>query len=321
MTMHIVLGEPARPDELAWWGRYLGDVSLDAPQTADLDELVALLADADALLVRRLSVTSDLVAAAARLRLLLKIGHRTSSLDVIALSRRGVEIVAEPNPAWTAVAEHTMLLALSLYRSLPLAHAAAVSGQARLGLEPRPTTEREYAYNWADVPNLRVLLGQTIGLVGFGEIGRDVAVRARAFGMRVLYTARRPAEDVDAELAEYRPLHDLLAESDIVSLHVPHTLDTEGLIGGPELALLRPHAVLVNTARGGVVEEDALVEALRQGRLAGAALDVFREEPLPVDHPLTRLPNVVLTPHIGGVRIETMLDPFPGFVRALHRHG
>lgn len=156
--------------------------------------------------------------------------------------------------------------------------------------------------------------------MGFGEIGRAVAARAAAFGMRVLYTARRTAEDADPRLAEYRPLHDLLAVSDVLSLHVPHTAETEGLIGRPELALLRPHAILVNTARGGVLDEEALVEALQHGRLAGVALDVFREEPLPPNHPLTRLPNVVLTPHIGGVRIETMTDPFPGFVDALERH-
>ena len=316
----MVFGEPARPDELDWWRRYLPDVSLAAPQTADADELLGLLSDAEALLVRRRPVTERLVTAAPRLRLVLKIGRLTRSLDLAALDRAGVVVVAEPNPAWVAVAEHTMLLMLALCRSLPSAHAAVVAGRARPGLTPRPTTEREYAYNWADVAGLKVVFGRTLGLVGFGEIGRDVAVRAAAFGMRVLYTAHRPAEDADPVLAEYRPLADLLAASDVVSLHVPHTAETEGLIGRSELALLRPHAMLVNTGRGGVVDEDALVEALEQGRLAGAALDVFREEPLPPGHPLTRLPNVVLTPHIGGVRIETMIDPLPGFVRALERH-
>ena len=318
--MRVVFGEPARPDELDWWRRYLPDVSLAAPQTADADELLGLLSDAEVLLVRRLPVTERLVAAAPRMRLVLKIGRRTRSLDLAALDRAGVVVVAEPNPAWVAVAEHALLLMLALCRSLPSAHAAVIAGQVRAGLVPRPTTEREYAYNWADIAGLQVLFGRTLGLVGFGEIGRDVAARAAAFGMRVLYTARRPAKDVAPELAEYRPLRDLLAASDVVSLHVPHTAETEGLIGRPELALLRPHAMLVNTARGGIVDEAALVEALEQGRLAGAALDVFRAEPLPPGHPLIRLPNVVLTPHIGGVRIETMADPFPGFVRAVERH-
>lgn len=134
--MRVVFGEPARPNELDWWQRYLPDVSLAAPQTADADELLGLLSDAEALLVRRLPVTERLVTAAPHLRLVLKIGRRTRSLDHAALDQAGVVVVAEPNPAWIAVAEHTLLLMLALCRSLPSAHAAVVSGRVRPGLVP-----------------------------------------------------------------------------------------------------------------------------------------------------------------------------------------
>lgn len=319
MTVRVVLVEPVRSDEVAWWQDYLPQARVSAPESEAVDTLVPLLEDATVAIARRRPITADLLGLAPQLRLLLKIGRLTRPLDMEALAAAGVEVVCAPNPAWVAVAEHAMLLMLAVSRALPAAHAAVLAGARPPGVEPSRTTERAYAYNWVKIPNLRVLLGQTLGLVGFGEIGREVAVRARAFGMHVVYHARTPATDVDAGLAEYRSLEALLTEADVVSLHVPHTPETDGLLGREQLALLRPHAVLVNTARGGVVDQDALVEALEQGRLAGAGLDVFREEPLPPSHPLSRLPNVVLTPHIGAVRIETMRDPFPGFVRAVQQ--
>jgi len=154
----------------------------------------------------------------------------------------------------------------------------------------------------------RDVYGATLGIVGLGEIGRAVARRAQGFGMRVLGWSRTPRA-----LAGVEPmaLPDLLRAADFVSVHVARTPETEGLLGREALALLHPHAVVVNTARGGIVDEDALAEMLRKGRLAAAGLDVFAKEPLPKTSPLLRLENVVLTPHIGSASLATrtrMLD-------------
>jgi phosphoglycerate dehydrogenase-like enzyme len=141
---------------------------------------------------------------------------------------------------------------------------------------------------------------QVLGLLGFGHIGQAVARRARAFGMRVLAYSRHPDAARAAELGvELVGREHLLAQSDYVSLHVPLSGETRGTIGGHAISLMKPKAVLINTARGGLVDEAALVTALRSGRLGGALLDVFQEAPLPLDHPLRDLHNVILTPHVG----------------------
>jgi glyoxylate reductase len=150
------------------------------------------------------------------------------------------------------------------------------------------------------------LFGATLGIVGMGEIGEAVARRARGFEMRVLYTSRSPKPKVDAAgLGERVTLDALLAQSDFVSLHTPLTPETRHLIGVEQLARMKPSAILVNTARGGVVDHDALVTALRERQIAGAALDVTEPEPLPVDHPLYTFENVVITPHIGSASLAT----------------
>ncbi|MDR5689963.1 MAG: D-glycerate dehydrogenase, partial [Armatimonadota bacterium] len=148
--------------------------------------------------------------------------------------------------------------------------------------------------------------GRTLGVVGLGRIGRAVARRALGFGMRVLYTSRRRHEDAERELGvRWRELDDLLAESDFVSLHTPLTPETHGLINRERLRRMKPTAVLVNTCRGAVVDEAALVDALREGWIWAAGLDVFDREPLPPDSPLLSLDNVVLLPHIGSASFAT----------------
>jgi len=200
------------------------------------------------------------------------------------------------------VAEHAMALILACARDLVRSHRGVVAGDyQRLGLVPQRTTERKFAFKWLPVTPTEVY-GKILGIIGFGEIGKELAARARAFGMEILYWSRSRAPlELEQELgACYCPLKELLERSDFVSLHVPHTEETEKLIDGARLARMKSTAFLINTARGGVVDETALVEALRSGRIAGAGLDVFVQEPLPVSHPLTELENVILTPHIGG---------------------
>jgi len=215
-----------------------------------------------------------------------------------------------------------MTLVLALSKQLVAGHALTAAGAYRdLGLEPTRTSERVIAFQWMKLPKLFEVYGKTLGIVGYGEIGTEVSRRARAFGMNVLYTKReRLSPELEESLgAAWRGLDDLLAESDVVLLTLPHTPETERLIGERELQLMRPEAYLVNTARGGLVDEDALVRALRDRRIAGAALDVFVEEPVPYDHPLLSLDNVILAPHIGGgtggARVNQMSDVLENIVR------
>jgi phosphoglycerate dehydrogenase-like enzyme len=281
-----------------------------------------LLADADAIVTRHVAVGAEVLSAAPRARFVQKYGGREDGLDLDAAERAGVAVAVMPLRGCVAVAELAMTLVLALSKELVAGHAATVSGAYRdLGVEPVRTSERVIAFQWMKLTELFEVYGKTLGIVGYGEIGTEVSKRARAFGMNVLYTKRTrlPGALEDRLGVTWRDLDDLLAESDVVLLTLPHTPESERLIGARELELMRSDAYLVNTARGGLVNEDALVDALRERRIAGAALDVFVDEPVPYDHPLLALDNVILTPHIGGgtggARVKQMSDVLDNIVR------
>jgi len=285
-------------------------------------ERARLLAAADAILTRRVPVDQQVLAAAPRARLVQKYGGREDGLDLDAADRAGVAVALMPLRGCIAVAELAMTLVLALSKQLVVAHGATVAGGYRdLGLDPARTSERVIAFQWMKLPDLFEVFGKNLGIVGYGEIGTEVSRRARAFGMKVLYTKRdRLPAALEKQLGvSWRELDDLLAEADVVLLTLPHTPESERIIGARELRLMRPEAYLVNTARGGLVDEDALVAALRERRIAGAALDVFVDEPVPYDHPLLSLDNVILTPHIGGgtggARVNQMSDVLDNIVR------
>lgn len=226
---------------------------------------------------------------ATRLRALGRAGVGLDNIDVDAATRRGIAVLNAPGSNAVSVAELAFGLLLALVRRLPEAIASMRAGhwdRSRLG-----GTE---------------LRGRTMGIVGLGRIGSEMARRAHAFGMPVVAYDPYVADARFAELGVERvpSLAALLERADVVTLHVPLTAETRGMIGAAELARMRPSAVLLNLARGEVVDEAALLDALKRGRLAGAALDVFAQEPLPPDHPLRRAPNVVLTPHLGASTAE-----------------
>lgn len=191
----------------------------------------------------------------------------------------------------TSMAEHTLAVILAFARKLHLARDAQ--------LERRWTQESL----WRDAPEIRDLAGSTLGLVGLGAVGSAIAVRARALGLRVLAVRRHPAADPAPADEQWGPdgLSRLLAAADWVVLATALTAETRRLIGANELERMRPGAVLVNLGRGSLVDETALVAALARGRIAGAALDVFEEEPLPAESPLWSMPHVIVTPHVSGV--------------------
>jgi phosphoglycerate dehydrogenase-like enzyme len=253
------------------------------------DERARLLASADFLMgswvTTAVKLTEDDFRAAPGLKLLqlMSAGYEHVPLDVAA--RFGVPVAHFGDAMASVVAEHTVLLMLAVYRRLLQLDQAVRSGAWR-----------------RDEPVLHELRGKRVGLIGLGFIGREVALRLRAFSCSVSYFTRQrlPAADEAALQVRYLGLADLLRSSDLVSLHVPLAPSTRGLLGARELATMRPGTVLINTSRGAVVDQAALVAALQSGALAGAGLDVLDPEPPASSDPLLALPNVVLTPHNGG---------------------
>jgi (S)-sulfolactate dehydrogenase len=269
------------------------DVRYDPLLVERREELLAGLADGDALIVRnRTQVNAELLARAPRLRVVGRLGVGLDNIDVAECAARGIEVIPATGANALAVAEYVVCAVMLLLRGAYLSSADVAAGKWPRG---RLSEGRETA-------------GRTLGVVGFGGIGRLVAKLAQGLAMKVL--ANDPAiTAADAVWREsgvaYRGLDDLLAESDAVTLHVPLTQATRHLISAGRLARMKRGAVLVNTARGGVIDEAALAESLAGGHLAGAALDVFESEPLPAGSPLAGAPNLVLTPHIAGVTRES----------------
>ncbi|MGE5176066.1 MAG: hydroxyacid dehydrogenase [Hyphomicrobiales bacterium] len=263
---------------------------LDVAEVKGLSEeaLLPLVADVDAWIVRSATqVTRRLIDAAPKLRWIGRAGAGLDNIDVAAAKEKGIAVLNVPGANSVAVAELVFGLLLGLFRRIPDADASMRSG----AWEKSRFKGRE-------------LRGKTIGIVGLGKIGRAVASRARAFEMTCLAHDPLVADaDVRALGVEPASLPDLLGRSDVVTLHVPMSAATRGMIGAAEIARLKKGAVLVNAARGGLVDEAALLDALRSGAIAGAALDVFAEEP-PPDRALVTHPNVVTTPHIGASTVE-----------------
>lgn len=242
----------------------------------------------------RTRFTAELLCQLTDAKLLVQTGGRAPNVDLEAAKANGIVVAPAPGSgASTGAAELTVGLILAVLRQIPRADAAMHAGQ------------------WI-APFGRELRGKTLGLIGLGGVGGHVARLTAAFGPKLLaYSRSLTAERAASLSAEAVSFDDVLRQSDVVSVHVPLTPDTRGLIGEAQLALMKPSAYLINTSRGPVVEERALVQALSSGRIAGAGVDVFDQEPLPPDNPLRTLPNVVLTPHIGWPT-DLGIDRFAG---------
>jgi D-3-phosphoglycerate dehydrogenase len=249
---------------------------------------------ADGVIVRTARLTADRLRAAPRLRVIGKHGVGVDNVDVAAAYDLGITVVSTPGANAEAVAEHALTLILALSRR--------IGTTSRLLREGRFDEARSTAY----ATDLR---GKTLGLVGFGNIGSRLAAMCRlAFSMRVIafdpYVTAERAASLGVELAD--DLSTVLRAADVVSIHTPLTPQTRGIVGKAALAEMKSTAILVNCARGGLVDEAALYDALREGRLAGAGLDVWAEEPVPTDHPLLGLESVIATPHVAGASQEAL---------------
>lgn len=261
-------------------------VRLDSPTR---ESVAAAIVDADAVAVRTFVLDRDLVERAEKLRLVSRHGVGYDNLDIAALTERGVPVALVGNVNAVTVAEHALYLMLTL---------------AKRGFAHDRATREDWDYRNRFAAT--ELHGKTVLVCGFGRIGRGVARRCAAFDMNVaIYDPVVDDTVVYADRYQYvEKLDDGLAQADVVTLHAPLTEDTTRMINARTLALMKPSAFVVNTARGGLVDETALVDALRANRIAGAGLDVFEAEPPGPDNPLFALPNVVLSPHIGGLTEE-----------------
>ena len=265
-------------------------LEVDAAGTLAEAELAARLGAYEGLIVRSATkVTRAAIAAGGKLEVIGRAGAGVDTIDVDAATERGIVVMNTPGGNTTAVAEHTLALLLALTRRVPAADAALKAGRwekSRLqGVE---------------------LFGKTLGVLGLGRIGSEVARRALGFRMQVIaydpYLTREAAERLGVEPVE---LDELLARADFISIHAPLTGDTRHIVNRERIAMMKPTATVINTSRGPVVDEPALIEALRQKRIAGAGLDVFEKEPVDPGNPLLRMENVVVTPHSAGTTWDT----------------
>lgn len=266
------------------------NVLYDPALVDDRAAMLSALGDADAIIVRnRTRVDAELLASAPRLHAVGRLGVGLDNIDLAACEARGVSVHPATGANATSVAEYVIGALLVLVRGCFGAGEAMTAGEW-----PRAALGRGGEIG-----------GRTLGLVGYGTIAREVAARARALGMTVIaHDPVLPADDPAWSSTERVALDELLARADAVSLHVPLTEGTRAMIGADALARMGPSAVLVNTARGGVVDEAALADALRDGRIGGAALDVFDDEPLADGARWRGCPNLILTPHVAGVTAE-----------------
>ncbi|MGO4595989.1 D-2-hydroxyacid dehydrogenase family protein [Terrabacter sp. 2RAF25] len=264
---------------------------------AEPGALVARLEAYDAVVVmrERTPLPREVLTALPRLRLVVTTGRRNPSIDTAAAEAAGITVCGTESRA-AAPAELTWALVLGLARNLV----------------PEVTAMRDGG--WQTTVG-RDLAGHTLGLLGLGRIGSQVAAVGRAFGMEVVAWSRNlTAERASAVGARAAALDEVLATSDVVSVHLPLAAETRGLVGDRELALMRPDALLVNTSRGPIVDEAALLAALDRGHLGGVGLDVFDQEPLPAQHPLRTAPRTLLTPHLGYVTRDVYATFFGGVV-------
>jgi D-3-phosphoglycerate dehydrogenase len=228
--------------------------------------------------------TARVFAACPTLRLLSVWGTGTDHVDLASAARHGVTVTNTPGVSARSIAEHALALLFAVARRIPEMDAAT-----RLGTWPRGRSLELY--------------GKTCGVIGYGAIGRQFARLAAALGMRVIVWTMHPARYASVDFVD---LDEIYRTSDVVSLHLRLSPETESFVNAAQFARMKPTAILINTARGAIVHEEALVHALATGGIAGAGLDVFATEPLPQNHPLTRLGNVVLTPHCAGITPEAL---------------
>jgi D-3-phosphoglycerate dehydrogenase len=289
--MKVLVSDPI-PEEAVWMMKNEG-IWVDVITNLSQEELVKMIPDYDALVVRSgTKVTKEVIDAAKKLKIIGRAGVGVDNIDVNAATQRGIVVANAPGGNSISTAELTIAMIFAVARKIPQAVESVKSGKWErkrfLGTELR---------------------GKTLGVVGLGRVGFEVAKRAKGLEMSVLaydpYISEDRAKEIGVELVE---LEDLIKRADFITIHVPKTKETEGMFSKREFELMKDGAYIINCARGGIVDEKALYEALKNGKLAGAALDVYESEPPSPENPLLRLENVVTTPHIGASTKEAQIS-------------
>ena len=266
------------------------DAEIVLPEGKSEEQLQAAAQGVDAIMTNWASTTSKVIAAAPDCRIVSRLGIGLDNIDVAYCTQRGIPVTNVPDYCVVEVAEHAFALMLALARNVAHYHLRTKQG----------------VYQLQDGVAMRRIAGQTLGIVGFGKIGRELADRARAFGMKLLATGRTP-RDLPADVT-WCSLEELLSRADFISLHTPLTEQTRQMINAERLSLMKPHAFLINTARGGVIDHQALAQALASGKLAGAGLDVQTPEPPDLSQAPYNDPRVIVTPHAAFVSAESLAD-------------
>ena len=286
----VLVSDPIAPEGIEILKRVADvDVKTGLPK----EELAAIIGDYDALAVRsETKVTAEVIANAKNLKIIGRAGVGVDNIDVEAATKRGILVVNSPEGNTVAAAELTVAMLLALARNIPQADASLRGGEWKRA-----------KYMGSEVYN------KTLGVIGLGKIGREVAKRLQSFEMNVLgydpYLKPEQAEALGIKLVE---LDTLYKESDYITVHVPKTKETSGMINAEKLALMKPTVRLINVARGGIMDEAAVAEAAKAGRIGGAAIDVYSTEPATKDNPLLAIPNIITTPHLGASTEEAQVN-------------
>jgi D-3-phosphoglycerate dehydrogenase / 2-oxoglutarate reductase len=268
-------------------------VELRPQQCRSEEEIIALAQDADGVLNCYAKMTARVIEKLKRCKIIARYGIGVDNVDLAAASKAKILVTNVPDYCVDEVSDHALALFLALARRIIPAHGAVTGG----------------AWDVVAHAGIRRLRGQTLGLLGFGKIAKSLASKVEPFGVKVLvYDPYLDPSLIAQHGVEAVSLDRLLAEADAVSIHVPLSPETRHIIGKRELARMKPTAFLINTSRGGIVDEEALAEALKEGRLGGAALDVLSVEPPPVDHSLQQAPNLILTPHLAFYSRESVIE-------------
>lgn len=290
--MKILVSDPLSEEGL----KILRDVKefqVDVKTDLKSDGLKAIIKDYDALVVRSATkVNKDIISAADKLKVIGRAGVGLDNVDLEAATQKGIIVMNTPAGNTMSTAEHTFSMILALSRNIPQANASTKKGEWKrskfMGVE---------------------LYGKTLGIVGFGRIGSEVAKRALAFGMNVFaydpFLSREVAQALGVEIVE---LKELLEQSDYITVHTPLTDETKHMISTEEFPIMKNGVRIINCARGGIIDEAALIKAVKEGKVAGAAIDVFEQEPLPADNELLKLDNVITTPHLGASTEEAQVN-------------
>ncbi|HCO70882.1 MAG TPA: hydroxyacid dehydrogenase [Enterococcus sp.] len=295
MKIVVLDGYALNPGDLSWQGfEELGEVTVyDRTSYTDKQEIIERIGDAEAILTNKTPITADVLKACPQLTYIGVLATGYNVVDLAAAKEQGITVTNIPSYSTNAVAQATFALLLEVTNQVGHHNRSVHQGDWQ--------TSKDFSY-W-QTP-LMELAGKTIGLIGYGAIAQAVATIAHAFQLKVIYFNHRP-KPAQADWAKQVSLAELYQEADIISLHVPQFPETEKMIDRTALAQMKSSAILINTARGGLIDEGAVAEALHTGQIAALAADVVSKEPIAADNPLLQAPNCYLTPHIAWAPVET----------------